>query len=183
LQHVNVKFFVDGELSVDMERFIEVFHGWVAKQSFSELLIDVADYRHVPAGPGVVMVGHEADYAMDNRENRPGLLYNRKAALAGSNEDRFVDALKSAARVCLMLEQEFDGLQFCRQQLQFCINDRALAPNNEETLQACQVELPQVISQIAATDGFSIEYDSDPRRRFGGTIKFNEPIDLDALAG
>ena len=53
VQHVNVKFFVDGELNVDWERFIEVFHVWVAEQSTDELLIDVADYRHVPMGPGL----------------------------------------------------------------------------------------------------------------------------------
>ena len=62
VQHVNVKFFVDGELNVDWERFIEVFHVWIAEQSTDELLIDVADYRHVPMGPGVILVGHEEDY-------------------------------------------------------------------------------------------------------------------------
>ena len=40
LQHVNVKIFVDGPLTVDLERFINVFHRWTAEQSLDELLIE-----------------------------------------------------------------------------------------------------------------------------------------------
>ena len=92
LQHVNIKIFVDGDLQVDLQRIIEVFHRWTAEQSMDEMLIDVADYRHVPAGPGVVLVGHEADYGLDNAGNRQGLLYNRKASIEGSNADRLGQA-------------------------------------------------------------------------------------------
>ena len=45
-----------------------------------ELLIDVANYAHVPKGPGVVLIGHGSDYFMDEGEGRLGLLYNRKRA-------------------------------------------------------------------------------------------------------
>ena len=85
LQHINVKIFVDGELTVDPERFIELFHRWVATQAMAEMLIDVADYRHVPNGPSVVLVGHEADYVLDNTGGRYGLVYNRKAPLDGND--------------------------------------------------------------------------------------------------
>ena len=61
LQHVRVKFFVDGELNVDLQDVINTFHGWVAEQSMDEMMIDVADYRHVPNGPSVVMVGLKVD--------------------------------------------------------------------------------------------------------------------------
>ena len=106
-QHVNVKLFVDGELTVDPAKFIDVFHAWVKDQLFDGLLIDVADYRHVPAGPGVLLVGLEADYAMDHASNRWGLRYNRKTPLAGSNEDRFRQALGAALNACRLLEAEF----------------------------------------------------------------------------
>ena len=64
-------------------QLIPVFHRWIREQAMPELLIDVADYSHVPAGPGVMVIGHEANYSVDNRENRLGLLYNRRAALEG----------------------------------------------------------------------------------------------------
>jgi len=181
LQHVNAKVFVDGELTVDLEDVIQVFHTWVAAQAFDELLIDVADYRHVPAGPGVVMVGHQADYGLDFADNKPGLLYNCKAEASGSNEDRFAAAIKAAVRVCLLLEKELDGLKFCRRQVEFCINDRGLAPNTDETRSAVEPEMPQIVAGIAGSDAFSIEYSSDPRARLGGIITFNEPLDFDSL--
>ena len=49
-----------------------VFHQWIRDSVCPEMLIDVADYRHVPAGPGVMLIGHEANYSLDNRENRLG---------------------------------------------------------------------------------------------------------------
>ena len=185
LQHVNVKIYVDGDLEVDPERFIDVFHRWVAEQSAQELLIDVADYRHVPAGPGVVMVGHEADYAMDNAGGRFGLLYNRKAPLGGSNEDRLRQALKSAAHTCRLLEAEFeqDGLlKFSRYEFEIIINDRALAPNTDDTFNSCKAELHSFLKTALGHDQFNLERQSDdPRCRFAVTVKLGQPLDFAAL--
>ena len=183
LQHVNVKIFVDGQLSVDTEDIIKVFHRWVSEQSTDELLIDVADYRHVPAGPGVALIGHEADYGLDNTGNRYGLRYNRKAELEGSNEDRIKQAFSSVAKACQRLEEEFSGLKFCRQEFHFSINDRALAPNTAETFEACKPELDSFLKQVSPDSDFEIDYDdSDSRRLFSVTIKSSNPIDLDKLA-
>src|SRR3989304_4572165 len=124
-QHVNVKVFVDGGLRFDPPRFIDVFHQWIQEQTVPELLIDVADYCHVPDGPGVVLVAHEADYSMDHTDGRWGLRYNRKAPLPGTNEDRFRQALSAAANACCRLEQAFtvDGpLRFSRKQFELFIN-------------------------------------------------------------
>lgn len=181
-QHVNIKFFVDGELSVDWERFIEVFHTWVAEQSLDELLIDVADYRHVPMGPGVIVVGHEADYFMDNTANQPGLRYNDKIERTGTNEDRLRHALRAAAIASLRLESELAGLRFNRQQVQFSINDRAIAPNNDATYEACHSELPALLNKTLGDGEFDIQYDRDPRSLFGALIKAPSAIDFEALA-
>ena len=182
LQHVNVKIFVDGELTIDLEDVIKIFHRWVANQAIDDLLlIDVADYRHVPNGPGVVVLGHEADYGLDFADNKPGLLYNCKVEASGTNEARFADAIRAAARVCLLLESELDGLKFSRSQVEFCINDRCVAPNTDETRAAVEPELPQIVAGIAGHDGFSIEYNADKRVRFGGTITFDEPLDFGSL--
>lgn len=180
LQHVNVKIFVDGTLTVDPERFIEVFHRWVAAQAMDEMLIDVADYRHVPAGPSVVLVGHEADYVMDNTGNRYGLVYNRKAPLEGSNEDRFSQAFRAAARACSLLEAEVDGLRFSRQEFKLSINDRALAPNTEETYEVCRTEIPAFVQKSLGQNDFEVDYDRDPRRLFGATVCLKSPVDLAA---
>ena len=184
LQHVNVKIFVDGKLPVDPARFIDVFHAWIREKVLDELLIDVADYRLVPAGPGVLLVGHQADYSMDHTDNRWGLRYNRKAPLAGSNEERFRQALGSAANACRLLEEHFadDGpLKFSRQEFELFINDRALAPNTPETFEACKPELESFLTNLLGHSEFSVEHHSDPRSRFGVTVHLTSPIDLKAL--
>ena len=61
LQHLNVKIFAQEPASIDLAGAIPVFHRWIQENVCEELLIDVADYRHVPAGPGVLLVGHEAN--------------------------------------------------------------------------------------------------------------------------
>ncbi|MEE9296994.1 MAG: hypothetical protein V3W34_18780 [Phycisphaerae bacterium] len=181
LQHVNVKIYVDGDLEVDPARFIEVFHQWISEQVLDELLIDVADYRHVPSGPGVMLVALEADYSMDNADDRYGMRYNRKAPLEGSNADRFGQALRSAANACRLLEDHFadeGSLKFSRQKLELFINDRALAPNTPETYAACKPELEAFFKKAFGHGEFSMEHRSDPRRRFGVTVKVARPFEL-----
>jgi len=182
LQHVGAKIFLDGDLQIDPEAFIPVFHRWIGQQALDELLIDVADYRHVPAGPGVLLVAFEADYGMDNTGNRYGLRYNRKAPLAGTNQDRFRQALRSALHAARLLEAELEGsLQFSRQEFELQVNDRALAPNTPETYAACKAELDTLLNNVLGHDQFQLAHQSDPRRCFSVTIKAAKPLDLAAV--
>lgn len=95
-QHVNVKLLVNDPGGVDLEPLIPIFHRWIQGRVFEELLLDIADYRHVYAGPGVVLIGHQADYSVDNTDNRLGVRYNRKAPLDGSNQNRLIQAARAA---------------------------------------------------------------------------------------
>lgn len=184
LQHVNVKFMVEGDLNVDPARFIEVFHQWIRDEALEELLIDVADYRHVPSGPGVMLIALEADYSMDHADNRWGLRYNRKAPLDGTNEDRFRQALRSAANACRLLEDEFtgtDGLKFSRREFELFINDRALAPNTPETYASCKPELESFLKKWLGHDEFHLKHRSDPRSLFGISVKVAKAFDPTAV--
>ncbi len=186
LQHINVKIPVEGDLNVDPGRFIEVFHRWVANQVVDgELLIDVADYQHVPAGPGVVLVGLESDYSIDQTDGRYGLRYNRKGLIDGTNAARFHQALTAAATACQLLETEFanDGpLKFSRKAFELFVNDRALAPNTPETFAACRPELESFLAKALGHRDFALEHDTNPRRRFGVRVSLAKPIDFAAVA-
>ena len=171
LQHVNVKLFVEDAQAVDLDAVVKVFHRWVSEQSMDELLIDVADYRHVPQGPGIVLVGHEADYALDNTDGICGLRYNRKAPVDGSNADRLNQAWQTACKACDLLEAEFPALKFNREQFDVFINDRALAPNTSETLAACREELDSFATSTVGAGATVTHDDSDSRRLFGVTVK------------
>ena len=184
LQHVNVKIFVAGELPVDPVKFIDVFHRWIQEDKMPELLVDVADYRHVPKGPGVLLICHECDYSMDHTHGRWGMRYNRKAALEGSNADRFKQAVAGAARGCLQMEKEFaanGALNFSRSELTLFVNDRAFAPNTPETLAAAKPDIESFFRAALGHSDFTLAHDRDPRARFGVTLKSKKDFDLAKL--
>ena len=163
IQHINLKIFVSDPGAIELADAVGVFHQWIRDGVCPEMLIDVADYRHVAAGPGVLLIGHEANYSLDNRDNRLGLLYNRKASLGGSFQSRLDQAHQAALAACdrLELESAFSGkLKFDRTALEVFINDRLLAPNNDETWQAL---LPELESYF---DGFTIHRQGEPRDLF-----------------
>src|SRR5437762_2103927 len=106
VQHINVKLLLDNPEDLDLDAVVNVFHSWIQDQVGEEQLVDVADYRHVHHGPGVVLIGHEADYSIDNTDGRLGLRYNRKAAVAGSNQDRLIQSARAALLAAKCLQQD-----------------------------------------------------------------------------
>lgn len=181
LQSINIKIPVDGDLSVDSAEFMGLFQRWVKEQHREELLIDMADYRHVPNGPGVLCVGLEADYAMDQRDGQWGLLYNRKASVTGSNADRLGQALGSAAAACEKLESEVPGLKFNRAAFECVINDRIVAVNTAQAWDVFKPELEGFLKSIGA-EAVSIARSSEDRRsRLGAKVTLTAPLDFSSL--
>ncbi|HKY62566.1 MAG TPA: hypothetical protein VJR29_04030 [bacterium] len=183
LQHVNIKIFAENPQAVEQELFTPIFHSWIQEQAAPEtLLLDVADYLHVPQGPGIVLIGNEADYSMDDSGGRLGLRYNRKLALGGNNGQRFAQALKAALWACLKLEKDprmAGKLKFKKDELELFVNDRALAPNLPETQAACSGEIQSFFEKIFP-EGFQAAYPKDPRERFGVLLSSAKPFDFEA---
>lgn len=179
LQHIAFKIFVDGELSTDWEQFINIFHGWVAAQSMPEMMIDVADYRHVPNGPGVVMVGSKADYYMDNTGGKPGLRYVCKVKKDGSTEEQVQQAFAHASAACARLESEISCLKFSRTDFELTVNDRAVAPNTAETRSSLEKELPAILEKTLGSNS-TLQLQQDARKLSGCLIKTDSPVKLGA---
>jgi hypothetical protein len=187
LQHINVKLFVENSADqLDLEPLIPIFHNWIQEQVFDELLIDVADYRHVPAGPAVTLIGHQANYSVDNTCNRLGVRYNRKAAFEGSNQDRFVQAARSALKACQRLEsdQRLKGdLRFNGREIELTINDRLLAPNSDATRAAAEPELRAFCHRLFGGAEYSLSYGNDRRNLFAAVVKTSKSFSVaDLLA-
>lgn len=123
---------------LELDKLIPVFHEWIrAKKIPDELLIDVADYAHVPQGPGVVLIGHQSDYYLDVADDRPGLLYSRKRGFEGDFQSGIDDAFRRTLRACQLLEQESAlGFEFGTDEVFFRVQDRLRAPNEEATYEA-----------------------------------------------
>ena len=181
LQHIAIKVFVDGDLTVDWEQFINVFHEWTAEQSMPEMMIDVADYRHVPNGPGVVLVGHDADYYMDNTDGQPGLRYVSKAKQNLDNAAQVKQAFDRVASACARLEAKLEGLKFSRTDVEVTINDRAIAPNNDSTRAMLSNELPGLLETAIGHAPAKVTVQQEDRKLAGARVHFSEPVELVAL--
>lgn len=177
LQHVNVKLLVNNSDEVDLGRLIPVFHSWIQEQVFDELLLDVADYRHVSGGPGVVLIGHQANYSVDRTDQRLGVRYNRKAVLNGGNQDALRQAMRASLIACQRLETEprLEGkLQFNGQEIEFFVNDRLLAPNCDATREALQSDFDAFLEKLFGNGEYSLSYTSEPRKVFGVSVKSSQ---------
>jgi hypothetical protein len=161
IQHINVKVFATA--NAESDAVVKVFHRWIKDTVCPEMLIDVAEYSHVPQGPGILLIAHEANYSLDNRDNRPGLLYNRKMADEGTFQEKLAQAHASALAACDRLEKE-TTLKFDRNRLEVFINDRALAPNTPETLQALEPELKRYFPNSR------IKHTGEPRDLFRASV-------------
>ncbi len=182
IEQVNVKFFVENPEAVDLEPFLTIFNNWIQSHATEELLVDVADYRHVFAGPGVVLIGHEANYSLDNAGNRLGLLYNRKSDIPGTNQERLRQAVRAALFAAQRLEQE-QKLKFNGGEAQVIINDRLTAPNTEETFKALEPDLKAFFNQLYGENNYEFERNSDPRERLTVNVRAAQPFDVQTLLG
>jgi len=184
LQHVNVKLMLDSAADADLAPLIPIFYSWIKGQIFEELLLDVADYRHVPAGPGVVLIGHQANYSVDNIDNRLGVRYNRKAELDGGNQQRLAQAARAALIACQRLEAEptvAGKFHFSGRELELFINDRLLAPNSEPTFAEARPDLQQFAEKLFRGPRYSLSHNPDPRKLFGVSIKASDSFPLATL--
>jgi len=167
-EHVNLKIFACEPAPRDLSGAIPVFHRWIQESAASELLIDVADYRHLAAGPGVILVGFEANYSLDLAENRLGLLYNRKKPVLGPLAAKLRQAYEAAWSACRRLEEEpeFRGaLRFNPHACEVIFNDRLLVPNTPETFEALRGELEAFFAGLWGSADFQLERAGEPRER------------------
>jgi hypothetical protein len=173
VQHVNIKIFAD-RADIDIADVIPIFHQWIQDRVAPELLIDVADYKHVPDGPGIVLIGHEADYSLDQTGGRLGLLYNRKVAVPGDAQAALSQAFDSALSAAKRLETTgpFAGkLHFDEGDVEVILNDRLLAPNTDATWEALRPEIARFFTSIYGSDNFTLERRGESRDRFRVGVK------------
>lgn len=174
-----VKFFAENPAAVELGSFIPVFHRWIQKQSVEGLLIDVADYGHLPQSPGVMLIAHEADYSMDSMEGPLGLLYNRKTSIGGRLSDRIADGFRSALGGCVKLENEPEFLgkvKFRAADPLFIANDRLNAPNTEEAFQALRSDLSAALAKVYPSNFELRRISVDPRARLTVQVASVEPV-------
>jgi hypothetical protein len=182
LQKIAVKVFAAEPNDPPLADFIAVFHGWI--QASDGVYHDVADYSHMQAGPGIVLVANDATLSIDETDSRRGLVYARKSPLHGSNEEKLKVVLRSALENCLRLERQLTlggKVNFCGDELLISINDRLLAPNTDESFQAIKPEIEATVRSLYRSVEVFFDRDEDPRKRFNIRIKARRAFALDEL--
>lgn len=180
MQHVNIKIMAS-QGDIDLVDAIPIFHRWIQEGSTPEMLIDVADYKHVPDGPGIMVIGNEADYSLDLQEDRLGLLYNRKSPVDVDSQGALKQAFEAARTAAKGLEGEsaFAGkLKFDAGDVEVIINDRIIAPNTDATLQALSPEIKKFFAGVYGTEDFVLEHRGEPRERFRVGVKTAKPVSV-----
>lgn len=171
VQKISVKIPVKTSADLSLEAFIPMFHRWIQNSSLSDhLLVDVADYKHVVDGPGVLLVSHEANIHIDDSDGERGLLYVRKTPIAGSFAKRIGTVIGYALGVAHKLEEEpeFAGkLAFRHDRLTLKLNDRLRAPNTPETYAAVKEDLTAAIGGSLGSMTVKIEPITDREQAFG----------------
>ncbi|MGD9696587.1 MAG: hypothetical protein AB7V42_13140 [Thermoleophilia bacterium] len=160
---IGAKLYAEDPSAIDLGSYVPIFHGWIQRREPDGLPIDVADYAHVPDGPGVMLIGHEADRAVDLGEGRPGALYQRKRDLRGTLEERFAAVLRGAEWTAAQIERDpaADGVRFGRDEILVRIQDRRLAPNDDATLDAVRPALEAALAEVHPGRGATIERVTD----------------------
>ena len=175
LQRISIKLYAQPESEVEARDFVPVFHSWIQNQRVANhLLIDVANYAHVPDGPGVVLAAHEASYLTDQSDGELGLLYQRKQPQSGELPERIYTAVESVCSAAESLEEEDDlkaKVQFDRRRFRFIANDRLTAPNTEASFAALKPALSQAAAEFFGHDQFTLTRQGSDKERLSVLVK------------
>jgi hypothetical protein len=181
---LQIKYFVENPDAVELAPFIGLFQRWIQEKKLDELLVDVADYGHVFQGPGVVLIGHESDYALDMGGGRPGLLYTRKRQQDTGLEDQLRQAFHRALTACKVLEAERSlKLKFRTDEAEVRFVDRLELPNTPESLAAVKDALGGVLAEVYGAPVSIAPLSSDPRHVLALGVRAEQARGLDALLG
>jgi hypothetical protein len=147
-ERLQLKLYLEPSEHFEVEALIPVFHRFIREQLIKDLLIDVVDYSHVPDGPGVVLIGHAADFYLGALDGAYGLVYSRKRGGPGP-EARLEDALRRLINAARLLEQE-NGLKlrFKSNELSLRLTDRLHAPNDDATFASTKAEIEALFARV-----------------------------------
>lgn len=150
-RRISAKLFVhpDPSAPIELSPFIGMFHRFIQEKALDGLLLDVADYAHVPDGPGILLVGHDVDYGIDLAEGRAGLLVVRKRYGALEIADALRATLVSALRAADAIERDgAGGIRFASGALAIQLLDRLACPNDDAHYERAKSLLSPLLAEL-----------------------------------
>lgn len=184
LHKFGIKFFAPQAERLDILKLIPLYHRWIQQGALQDLLIDVADYSHVPAGPGVMLIAHEGNYALDEAGHQRGVLYYSKQRLAGDLPARLAHVAGRALKAAQLMSEasELDGaVNISGDRLQFFANDRLAAPNTEAAYRELEPALQAFLQRLFGGVPYTLQRETDPRERLSIHVQAQRTVPLPTL--
>tara|TARA_B110000116_G_C16723094_1_gene530066 strand:+ start:364 stop:939 length:576 start_codon:yes stop_codon:yes gene_type:complete len=173
ISRLSFKVFMDQGEDVTPETWFEVFNTWIHEPE-NDILVDVADYTHVLNGPQTILVGHRANYAIDNTDGRFGFLYGRKRDLGGNLAESLLDVISTALRACNRLNEDgrLDGqVSFNSGSVQIIVNDRLGAANETESFENLKTALTPILNRLYGGAAYEVSRDEGEGRRLSVDVQ------------
>jgi hypothetical protein len=184
LHKFGIKLFAVDAKRFDILKLIPMYHRWIQQKTLEDLLIDVADYSHVPAGPGIMLIAHEGNYALDETGHERGIMYYSKHALTGELPERFAQVARKTLKAAKLMtgDAELNGeLKVPGNDLQFFANDRLVAPNTDAAYAELEPALKRFLDRLYAGAPYTLVRESDPKERLSVRVRTAGPVDLETL--
>lgn len=162
---VQIKIYAETAQDAALDSYIPAFHRLIQNNTLEELLIDVAYYGHVPQGPGVVLVGHAADYSLDQGEGRPGLCYFRKRDLP-EEANLVQDALRHVLHAASVLaaDQDIHGpRQFGSDELLLRFPERLYVKNDQAGFEQLRPTIESALAQVFPGKKYTLHQEGEAR--------------------
>ena len=181
---IAVKLYLENREGLDPEELVPVFHRFIREDLVGGIPIDVARYGHVSDGPGIMIIGHQLDHALDLGGGRPGLSTTRKRDAEGPLATRIGELVKATARLSIDLEADPDLGARARVntgEVLITILDRYEAPNNDATLLKADPAIREVIAALSEDgggDAATIERVGGSRDPFAVRVLLDQPRPL-----
>ena len=166
LQRIDVKLLLDAPPNPNIDQFLVIFDRWRKVEDHPADWVDLADYAHMPSGPGILIAGKRDTFSVNLNPPGLGLLTSVRSGLDGSLEDRFREAVRRAREfnAAVMAEPEFPTEFATRQGAwEIYVNDRLAVPNTD---QMDRLVRPAVAAALGVAPE-SLIRDTDPRKRLG----------------
>ena len=170
LQRVDVKQLLDTPPNPDIDIFLAIFDRWRQLSDHASDWVDLADYAHMPTGPGILIAGKRDTFAINLNPPGPGLLTSGRGGLSGGLEDRFREAFRRARELnaALLAEPEFPAsFRVVEGAWEVFLNDRLRFPNTSDSDRRVRRALAAALGRAPE----SLVRHADPGGRLGYSLR------------
>lgn len=182
-KRLGVKFSLKQQPTLQPEDILPIFQRWIQEHAIEGMLIDVIDYKHVPDGPGIVLIADEFDLAYDLADGEIGLYFVRKRELPESLNPALRLVFSHALAAARALEAEAPGdIVFDFNSAKISFLDRIHYRNEPQVFESVRETLTETLSEIFGEAVLISRLYDDPRAIFALRCTFEAAdSDIDAL--